>query len=265
MEKLLVIGKSLDGQNNLAILVKQEGYQLLTADNKQDGLVLLNKEQPAIVMVDHKLEDDDGVNVLKEIRKQMPRCEVVLVTPGGEVEAAIEVLKLGALDYLRQPIDAGQLRVALERARERKIIQNMDILPTILVLEDHQPTLDRLARVLRKEGYLVYTASDGDEGMKIYNENRIDIILADVRMPQKDGLRVLRETKGAGGDVEVIVITGYGDEDVVVQALRYGAIDFLRKPIDIEQTLLAIEKAYRFETMRRSQAYRNMNITSKES
>jgi hypothetical protein len=71
---------------------------------------------------------------------------------------------------------------------------------------------------------------------------------------------VLRETKGAGADVEVIVVTGYGDEDVVVQALRDGAINFLKKPIDIEQMLLAIEKALDFQTMRRSLAYRNRDV-----
>ena len=79
-------------------------------------------------------------------------------------------------------------------------------------------------------------------------------------MPRKDGLTLLRETKGAGADVEFIVITGYGDEDAVVTALRQGAINFLRKPVDIEQMLLAIQKALDYQTVRRSLAYRNRDV-----
>ena len=111
-----------------------------------------------------------------------------------------------------------------------------------------------------KEGYRVEAASDGETGINLFHKKRFDMILADVRMPRKDGLSVLRETKGAGADVEVIVTTGYGDEDVVIEALREGAVNFLRKPIDIEQMLLAIQKALEFQTMRRSLAYRNRDV-----
>jgi FixJ family two-component response regulator len=199
-------------------------------------------------------------NTLQKVRKSDPACEVILVTPGGEIEAAIEVLRAGALDYLRRPVDVEQLKIALGRARERRLQRQDAGPPTILVLEDHEITLKRLVKVLEKEGYRVYAATDGVQGMQIFNEKRLDLILADIRMPYKNGIDVLRETKGAGADVEVIVITGYGDEDVIVKALRDGAINFLRKPIDIEQMLLAIQKALDFQTMRRSLAYRNRDI-----
>ncbi len=111
-----------------------------------------------------------------------------------------------------------------------------------------------------EEGHRVIEAGDGEEGLQLFEKRRVDLILTDLRMPRLDGLTVLRETKGQGADVEVILVTGYGDEDVVVQALRDGAISFLRKPIDIDQMLLAIDKALAFQATRRSLSYRNRDV-----
>jgi len=260
MEKMLIIGEDLAHEKEILRFFERQEYQVLSASGLDDGLAKLQREQPSLVMVDHDLEGMDGVEVLKRVRETAPACEVILVTPGGEIEAAIEVLRAGALDYLRRPVDVEQLQIALGRARERRL-QRRDTEPAaILVLEDHEPTRKRLVKVLEKEGYRVYSAPDGEQGLQLFHEKRLDLILADVRMPHKDGIDVLREIKGNGADVEVIVITGYGDEDVVVNALRDGAINFLRKPIDIEQMLLAIQKALDFQTLRRSLAYRNRDI-----
>jgi FixJ family two-component response regulator len=164
------------------------------------------------------------------------------------------------LDYLRRPIDLRQLDVALGRARERLPQREVPEAPLILAVDDHEPTLRRLAQVLKKEGFRVLSAADGEQALGLFREHRVDVVLADLRMPHVDGLQLLRETKGRGADVEVIVMTGYGDEDSVVHALRDGAINFLRKPIDIEQMLLAIQKALDYEATRRSLAHRNRDV-----
>lgn len=260
MEKLLIIGENPSNDPDFLNYIKREGFQILKARNKTDGLEILRADQPSIVIVDHHLENDDGLHVLKEVRQAEPKCEIILVTHGGEMEAAIEVLRSGGLDYLRLPIDIEQLHVAIGRARERRQ-QKMSVQPAvILVIEDHETTRNRLAKVLEKEGYQVFAAADGEEGIQLFKEKRVDLILADLRMPKKDGLSVLRDTKGNGADVEVIVVTGYGDEEIVVQALREGAVNFLKKPIDIEQMLLAVKKALDFQTIRRSLAYRNRDV-----
>ena len=260
MEKLLVIGDELAKDAELRRFLERDGYEVLQATDRKQGFEMLASNQPTIVIVDQQVEKSDGIEVLKQVRQASKACEVILVTPGGEIEDAIEVLRAGALDYLRRPISMEHLHIALGRADERRTQRQPAEPAVILVIEDHEPTLKRLAHVLEKEGYRVYKAADGEEGMRIYRNRRLDLILADIRMPHKDGLEVLRETKGKGADLEVIVTTGYGDEDVVVQALRGGAINFLRKPIDVEQMLLAIQKALDFQTMRRSLAYRNRDI-----
>lgn len=261
MDKILLIGEALSSDEPLLRFIEREGYEALEARDRASGLKKLGAEKPTVCLVYQDLDDDDGVDLLKEIRRADSRCEVILVTSGGEVDSAIEVLRAGALDYLHKPIDMELLRVALGRARERREQRKAtSVQPVILVLEDHEPTLKRLVRVLEKEGFQVRSASNGEDGLRIFEETRIDLILADVRMPKMSGTEVLRETKGKGADVEFIVITGYGDEDIVVQALRDGAINFLKKPIDIEQMLLAVQKALDFQTVRRSLAYRNRDV-----
>lgn len=259
-EKLLLVGELTGKDEHVLAAAERDGFTLVRAANCDEARKAVRSTRPLLAIIDHRLPDGDGVELLKELRQLQPGCEAILVTPGGEIEDAIEVLRAGALDYLRQPIDANRLHIAFGRARERSRHRLTPEAPAILVLEDHEPTLKRLTRVLRKEGYQVAGASDGEEGMRLFREKRFDLILADVKMPAKDGIEVLRETKGAGLDVEVIMITGYGDEEIVVQALRDGAINFLRKPIDIEHMLLAIQKALDYQTARRSLAYRSRDM-----
>jgi DNA-binding NtrC family response regulator len=260
MDDVLLIGESLAADTQLEQLLEREGWRVARAEGKTDGIRIIHDRQPGVVIVDQHVAGDDGLTLLKEIRALAPSSEAILVTDGGEVEVAIEVLRAGALDYLRRPIDGEQLRVALGRARERGPQRRSLNSPTVLVVDDHEPTRKRLVRVLEKEDYQVLSASDGEEGLRLFQENRVDLILADLRMPRVDGLALLEATKGQGADVEVIVITGYGDEDSVVGALRQGAINFLRKPVDIEQMLLAIQKALEHQTTRRSLAYRNRDV-----
>jgi DNA-binding NtrC family response regulator len=260
MERVLIIGDRTAVEENLIAAMEREGYEVEAVPDKAAALEQIPLRKPFLVLIDHEVEEGSGVAVLKEIRRRHPVCETVLVTDGGDMEAAIEVLRAGALDYLRRPVDVELFKIAIGRARERRSQRESSEPPSVLVLEDHEPTLRRLVKVLKKEGFLVEGAPDGAIGLEMYAKRRYDLILADMRMPNKDGMEVLRETKGVGADTEVIVITGYGEEDVVVEALREGAINFLRKPIDIEQMLLAIQKALDYQAMRRSLSYRNRHI-----
>ncbi len=251
MEKLILIGKELAAEAETTRFLEGYGYEVLSAEDGNQGLEMLRDENPAIAMVDHELEDNDGVDVLKEICASHSSCRAILVTSGGEKDAAIEVLRAGALDYLHRPVDIELLRVALGRAREQRGQRKHVESPIILVIEDYEMTRKRLVRVLEKENYNVLSADNGEDGMRLIRENRVDLVISDIKMPHKDGLEVLCEIRSEGVDVEVIVVTGCGGEEVVVQALRGGATNFLKKPIDIEQMLLAVQKALDSQTARR--------------
>jgi len=114
---------------------------------------------------------------------------------------------------------------------------------TILIIEDEEDIRNLLASMLESEGYQIFTACNGREGIDMFQEYEPDLILSDVRMPVMDGIEVLREIKAKELDAEVIILTGHSDEATAIDCLRLGAYDYFRKPLeDIDVLLAAIER-----------------------
>lgn len=116
----------------------------------------------------------------------------------------------------------------------------------ILVLDDEEGYREGLNEMLKFRGHQVVTSASPSEALQYLAGNSVDILLLDIRMPEMDGLEVLKIVKEKFSDIEVIVITGHGDLQNAIVALRNGAVDFLTKPfraMDIEQ---AIERTRKF-------------------
>lgn len=260
-KKILVATSDASTADELKSFIDHSEYDVFVSRDRSEIFQLQKDEHPSIIIVDHPIGKNHGVELLKELLDGDPCCDVVLVSSEGDFEDAIEALRIGALDYLQKPINKDRLLETLQRGFERTIHRRALVeAPCVLVIEDHEPTLRRLVSILQKEGYTVFSACDGEEGIRIFNSTRLDVILVDIRMPRKGGIEVLKETKGNGADLEVIVITGHGDENIVVEAMREGAINFLKKPVDIEEMLLAIQKAIDHQMRRRSVAFRNRDF-----
>lgn len=103
----------------------------------------------------------------------------------------------------------------------------------ILIVDDERDIVDALSRNFIREGFDVFTASDGHEAMIAAVEKRPPIVLLDYSLPIRDGLDLLKEMKGEIPETMVIVITGMGSEDVAVEAMKRGAKDYVRKPFDL--------------------------------
>ena len=143
VNRVLLIGAVLTRDAAIARLLEREGWTIERADTKDAGFAAVRELRPSVVILDQQVEEEDGLELLKHVRALDPSCELILVTEGGEVEAAIEVLRAGALDYLRRPLDEEQLRIALGRARERRPQRQSALPAQLLVVEDHEPTLKR--------------------------------------------------------------------------------------------------------------------------
>ena len=114
---------------------------------------------------------------------------------------------------------------------------------SLLVIDDERPFLEMLELSLTSEGYKVITAESGTEGLKIFREQRPELVLTDIRMPGMDGIEVLKTIKASDNEAEVIVITGHGDMNSAIAALQHGASDFITKPIRDEVLMLSLERA----------------------
>jgi len=115
----------------------------------------------------------------------------------------------------------------------------------LLLIDDERPILEVLDLSLTSEGYEVITAESGHEGLKIFEEENLKLVLTDIKMPGIDGIDVLKKIKAIDSEAEVIVVTGHGDMDSAIAALQHGASDFITKPIRDEALMLALERAER--------------------
>jgi EAL domain-containing protein (putative c-di-GMP-specific phosphodiesterase class I) len=121
----------------------------------------------------------------------------------------------------------------------------------VLVADDEPMLLRGFARVLVRAGFEVETARDGQQAAELLNHSDFDAIVSDISMPGMDGLQLLRAARERDLDVPVILVTGAPAIETAVQALEYGAFQYLTKPVDAKQFEQAIEKAVRLHTMAR--------------
>jgi DNA-binding NtrC family response regulator len=113
----------------------------------------------------------------------------------------------------------------------------------ILVIEDKESMLDMLKQTLEAEGYQVITARDGAEGIRKLSDERIGLVLTDLKLPKKDGFDVLKAVKQDNPFLPVIVMTAFGTIETAVKAVKQGAYDFLTKPFDTDHLLVLMKRA----------------------
>jgi PAS domain S-box-containing protein len=113
-----------------------------------------------------------------------------------------------------------------------------------LLLIDDEPDIVRVLSVsLKADGYDVLTAQSGAEGLAAFEKEKPDIIVTDIKMPGMDGIEVLEKIKALEPNAEVIIITGHGDIDNAIEALKFGASDYINKPIRDEALSIALQRA----------------------
>jgi len=114
---------------------------------------------------------------------------------------------------------------------------------SVVVVDDELLIRKSLGKVLRAKGYAVEVASSGAEGLEKVSEVRPQVMILDMRLPDTDGLSVLRRVRQIDPLLQVIVITAFGDVQSAVDAMKLGACDFLRKPYEMEDIVLAVQGA----------------------
>ena len=115
----------------------------------------------------------------------------------------------------------------------------------ILVAEDDNNILKLMEIRLKHAGYDVFTAKDGEDALKKFEENHIDLIIADVMMPEKDGLTLISEIRASGSSVPAIMVTARGALEDKAQGFLVGIDDYMVKPIEFDELLFRIKALLR--------------------
>jgi UDP-3-O-[3-hydroxymyristoyl] N-acetylglucosamine deacetylase len=124
----------------------------------------------------------------------------------------------------------------------------------VLIIDDEKAILDSLSSILMDEGFEVFKAMEGNEGLSIFEKEMPGIVLLDVWMPGMDGLQVLKRIRKKNKNAMVIVISGHGTISTAVEAVKRGAYDFLEKPLSIEKVLEVISRGLGLDSGRTDKA-----------
>ncbi len=124
----------------------------------------------------------------------------------------------------------------------------------VLLVDDEREFLDVMSKRLRKRGVSLEGVTSGGEAVRKVAEEPIDVVVLDMRMPDMDGLTVLRAIKQSRPEVEVIMLTGHANVEAAVEGMQLGAFDYLMKPVDLDELLYRLQDAFKRKQLGTPQA-----------
>ena len=115
----------------------------------------------------------------------------------------------------------------------------------VLFVDDEVEFLDTLLKRMKKRNVNVSGVKSGEEALKFVDQEQVDVVVLDVRMPGMDGIETLRQLKKRDPLIEVIMLTGHASVEVAVEGMELGAFDYLMKPMDIDELLYKLQDAHK--------------------
>lgn len=209
-------------------------FQVRMAGTGREALEALQGESFDAILLDCGLPDVEGLQLLREVVSRTPHAPVVMVTGAGDYELAIAALKSGAADYvIKRPGYLDHLPSAIREAIRQFRYERCRRAAGLRVLyAEHDPadadlTLRHLA--IHAPHLQVETVCTGASALQRLRIGTYDLLLLDYRMPGMNGIEVLQAMRACGIRVPVVIVTGHGDEETAVQALKLGALDYVVK------------------------------------
>jgi two-component system, NtrC family, response regulator PilR len=151
---------------------------------------------------------------------------------------------------VNKTLDNGQPRTADGTAAGAPDLAPAKAEPRLLVVDDERSMRELLSIVLRREGYDVTLATNGREAIEHLERGRFDLLISDVKMPDMNGVEVLRAAKRIDPDTLGIMITAFASADTAIEAMRLGAHDYLSKPFDVDELKIKVRNAIEQRALR---------------
>ena len=190
---ILLVDDEKDIRDVLQIALMDIGYNILTAENGQAALALFHENHPPIVMTDIKMPVMDGIELLKQLKREDPETEVVMITGHGDMDLAIRSLKHEATDFITKPINVDALDIALRRVRE-KIIMRRKLSEYTANLESLVLEKSELQDHLASLGLMIGAISHGIKGLLTGLDGGMYMLESGLTRHEEDKIKEGRET-----------------------------------------------------------------------
>jgi DNA-binding NtrC family response regulator len=268
--EILVMEDETSLAKGLRMILEKEGYHVDTASTGQSAMDALRQKGFDLLVADLRLPDMDGMDIIREVKEKRPQTKTIVITGYPSISSAVDAMKLGVSDYLPKPFWDEDFKQAVEKAlkggKEVHLKQEPDVpsprgqmrperravevakqeragRPRVLLMEDEPSLAQGLKMVLSKQGYEVELADTGLRALGSLGTKNFDLLVADLMLPDVDGMEVLRTVKETKPETQIIVITGYATVPTAVDSMKLGALDYLPKPFTMDEFMGAVGKA----------------------
>ncbi|MCX8030771.1 MAG: sigma-54 dependent transcriptional regulator [Thermodesulfovibrionales bacterium] len=165
----------IDDEDYIRLLIKKElsnNYRtVLAASSAKEGLSLFNKKTFDVVLLDIRLPDGDGIELLDNLRASQPDCEVIIITGHGDIESAVSAMKKGAYDYITKPFSLERLELVVDKAFQRVCLQRENRLLKQFQVSNKQPILIGKSESIKQIKYLIQKVAPTDAPVLITGES----------------------------------------------------------------------------------------------
>lgn len=215
------------------------GYKVRVADKLTAANKSLDKSPVDLVIFNNDIFNNNGYDAVKRIRSRLGNVPIILIT-GPVFNINIEEATAAGVDeFLRRPFRIEHVEKIIEDTLTlydfRQIGLQAFMNKRVLVVDDDDRLRSMLLEALRTYGYKPIGAANGSEALAVLAEEEFDIVITDIRMPEMDGITLMKEIKMRSPRVPVIIITGYAHAYTRQKVYEAGADGFLSKPFRLKR------------------------------
>lgn len=234
--KVLVVDDDKLIRNLMGDTLGALGYATVTVKDYNTAVEALEKEPIDVVITDILLPDKLGYDLIQYIKGKYPEIPVLAIS--GKPISRADVIEAGADGFLSKPFRIGVVEDLIQTTLLRYDVKNVKSGPTkkkILVVDDEPDVITTLIESLEALGYRADGAGNGVVALEKLEQDTYDLVITDIRMPEKNGIDLLNDIKQKYPHLPVVMITGYTLAYPPEQAMKEGARGYIAKPFRINQ------------------------------